>query len=66
MNALQDINRPNLYLRKVPGIVFVIVFVARFYVYLESFIPKYFMFDISLRKNHFHRLQLRKMIAIIK
>ena len=65
-NALQDINKPNLYLRKVPGIVFANVFVARFYIYLESFIPKYFMLDILLRKNHFHGLQPRKMIAIIK
>ena len=40
-NGLQDINRPNLYLRNVPGIVFAIVFVTRFYIYPESFIPKY-------------------------
>ena len=65
-NGLQDINRPNLYLRNVPGIVFAIVFVTRFYIYPESFIPKYFMLDDLLRKNHFRWLQPRQMTAIIK
>ena len=55
-NGLQHINTPNLYLRNVPGIVFAIVFVARFYIYPESFIPKYFMLDNLLWKNHFHGL----------
>ena len=53
-------------MRNVPGIVFAIVFVTRFYIYPESFIPKYFMLDDLLRKNHFHRLQPRQMTAIIK
>ena len=65
-NGLQDINRPNLYLRNVPGIVFAIVFVTRFYIYPESFIPKYFMLDDLLRKNHFHGLQPCQMTAIFK
>ena len=54
-NGLQDINRPNLYLRNVPGIVFAIVLVSRLYIYLKSFIPKYFMLDDLLGKNHCHR-----------
>ena len=52
-------------MRNVPGIVFAIVFVTRFYTYPESFIPKYFMSD-DLRKNHFHGLHLCQMTAIIK
>ena len=51
-NGLQIINRSKLYLRNVPGIVFAIVFVTRFYIYPESFIPQYFMLDDLLRKNH--------------
>ena len=51
---LQDINRPNLYFRDVPGIVFTIVLVTRLYIYPEKFIPKYFILDDLLRKNHFH------------
>ena len=49
-----------------PGIVFAIVFVTRFYIYPESFIPKYFMLDDLLRKNDSHGLQPRQMTAIIK
>ena len=64
-NGLQIINRSKLYLRNVPGIVFAIVFVTRFYIYPESFIPKYFMLD-DLRKNHFYGLQPCQMTAIIK
>ena len=37
-NGLQDINRPKLYLRDVPGIVFAIVFITRFYIHPERFI----------------------------
>ena len=37
-NGLQIINRSKLYLRNVPGIVFAIVFVTRFYIYPERFI----------------------------
>ena len=51
-NGLQDNNKPKLYLRNVPGIVFAIVFVTRFYMYPESFIPQSFMLDDLLRKNH--------------
>ena len=65
-NGLPDINRPNLYLRNFTGIVFVIVFVTRFYIYPGSFIPKCFMLDDLSRKNHFHRLQPCQMTAIIK
>ena len=65
-NGLQDINRPNLYLRNVPGIVFAIVFVTRFYIYPESFIPKYFMLNDLLRKNYFHGIQPHQMTAIIR
>ena len=64
-NGLQHINTPNLYLRNVPGIVFATVFVTRFYIYSESFIPKYFMLD-DLRKNNFYGLQPCQMTAIIK
>ena len=53
-NGLQDINRPNLYLRDVPGIMFKVIFVTRFYIYPEKFIPSYFILDGLLRKNHFH------------
>ena len=53
-NGLQDINRPNLYLRDVSGILFTIVFVMTFYIYPENFIPKYFKLDDLLRENHFH------------
>ena len=59
-------NRPNLYLRNVPGIVFAIVFVTRFYIYPESFIPKYFMLNDLLRKNYFRGLQPHQMTAIIR
>ena len=52
-NRLQDINRLNLYLRDVSGIVFKIVFVTTFYIYPESFIPKYFILDDLLRKTIF-------------
>ena len=52
-NGLQDINRPTLYLRDVSGITFTAVFVM-FYIYPENFIPKYFILDDLLRKNHFH------------
>ena len=66
-NGLQDINRPNLYLRNVPGIVSAIAFVTRFYIYpVLSFIPRYFMLNDLLRKNHFHGLQPCQMRAIIK
>ena len=65
-NGLQDINRPNLYFRNVPKIVFPAVFVTRFYIYPESFIAKYFMLDDLLRENHFHGLKPRHMAAIIK
>ena len=65
-NGLQDINRPNLYLRNVLGIAFATVFVTRFCIYPESFIPKYFMLDDLLRKNYFPGLQPRQMTAIIK
>ena len=50
-NGLQDINRPNLYLRNVPQIIFAIVLVARFYIYPISFIPKYFILDDLLGKT---------------
>ena len=53
-NRLQDINRLNLYLRDVSGIVFKIVFVMTFYIYPENFIPKYFILDDLLRRNHFY------------
>ena len=57
-------------MRNVPGIVFeivfAIVFVIRFYIYPEGFIPKYFILDDLLGKNHFHELQPHQMIAIIK
>ena len=43
-NGLQDINRPNLYLRDVSGIVFTIVFVTTFYIYPKNFIPNYPIF----------------------
>ena len=59
------INRPNLYLRNGPGIIFAIIFVTRFHIYTESFIPKYFMLDDLLGKNHFHRLQPLQMTAIM-
>ena len=65
-NGLQDINRCNLYLGNVPGVVFTIVFVRRFYIYPESFIPKYFKLDELFRKNYFHGLQPYQMTAIIK
>ena len=52
--SIKDINRSNLYLRDVSGIVFTIVFVTTFYIYSENFIPKYFMLDDLLSKNHFH------------
>ena len=52
-NGLQDINKPNLYLRNVPGLAFSIVFVTRFYKYSKSFIPKYFILNDLLGKNHF-------------
>ena len=65
-NELQDINRPNLYLRNVPGTVFANVFVTRFYIYPESLIPKYFMLKDLFRKNHFHELPPHQMTAIIK
>ena len=65
-NGLQDISRPNLYFRNVPGTVFAIVFVTGFQIQPESFIPKYFMLFDLLRKNHFHGLQPRQMTAIIK
>ena len=50
---MDDINRPNLYLREVSGIVFTIVFAPTFYIYPENFIPKYFILDDLLRKNIF-------------
>ena len=59
-------NTPDLSLRNVPGIVFAIAFVTRFYIYPGSFIPKYFMLDDLLRKNLFHGLQPRQMTVIIK
>ena len=65
-NGLQDNNKPKLYLRNVPGIVFAIVFVTRFDIYPESCIPKYFMLDDLLKKNHFHGLQPRQMTSMIK
>ena len=52
-NELQDINRPNLYLRNVPGTVFANVFVTRFYIYSESLIPKYFMLDDLFKEKPF-------------
>ena len=42
------------------------LYITRFYIYPESFIPKYFMLDDLLRKNHFHGLKPCQMIAIIK
>ena len=45
-------NIPNLYWRNVPGVVFAIVLVTRFYIYPKSFIPKYFILDDLLGKNH--------------
>ena len=50
---MDDINRPNLYLRDVSGIVFTIVFAPTFYIYPENFIPKCFILDDLLRKNIF-------------
>ena len=64
-NGSQDNNKPKLYLRNVPGIVFAIVFVTRFYICPESFIPKCFMLDDS-RKNHFYGLQPCQMTGIMK
>ena len=42
------------------------LYITRFYIYPESFIPKYFMLDDLLRKNHFHGFKPCQMIAIIK
>ena len=42
------------------------LYITRFYIYPESFIPKYFMLDDLLRKNHFYGLKPCQMIAIIK
>ena len=52
-NGLQDINKPNLYLRHVPGIILTIVFVTRFYIYPKKFVPKHLILNGLLRKNHF-------------
>ena len=65
-NGLQDINRPNLYLRNVPGVVFANVFVTWVYIYPESFIPKYFMLNDLLRKNYFRGSQPHQMTVIIR
>ena len=65
-NGLQYINRPNLYFRNAPEILFAIVFMTRFYIYPESFIPNYLLLDDLLRKNRVHEFHLHQMTAIIK
>ena len=53
-------------MRNVRVIVFATVFVTWVYIYPESFIPKYFMFNDLLRKNYFHGLQPHQMTTIIR